>query len=136
MRHIFLSLLVLTSLNVEAKKPKKDAGVEVQIKVLDKETKKPIPTAFIKYENYTSEVNSVTGVWKGSEVYNNDGEVTVFKPKSTITLQVSAPKYKPQLITYEVRRWRNKTTVRLEEINAEDEFDEPHISFDPDKPKD
>ena len=136
MRQIFLSLLIFTSINAEAKKDKSDSGVEIQIKVIDKKTKKPIPTAFIKYENYTSDVNSVTGVWRGSEVYNDEGEITIFKPKLKINLQISAPGYNPHDFTYEIRRWRNKSTVKLEEQSDDEEFKKPHISFDKNTPKD
>ena len=123
----------------DAKKRKPDEGVMVELRVLDKKTKGVVPTATIRYpsDDSFSEVNELTGIWKSTEIYLSDGSVRVFTPGTSLQLEVSAPGYVTQIVQYDIRRWRNRVEIKLEEMQIDDDdLDIPTIPFGRDQEKD
>ncbi len=123
----------------DAKKRKPDEGVMVELKVTDKKTKSVVPTATIRYpsDDSYSEVNELTGIWKSAEIYLSDGSVRVFTPGTTLQLEVSAPGYVTQIVQYDIRRWRNRVVISLEEMEINDnDLEPPSTTFGRDREKD
>ncbi|MFT4979888.1 MAG: hypothetical protein ACI8S6_005800 [Myxococcota bacterium] len=112
-------------------------GVPVTIKVLDINSE-PLPTAVIRHpeEADRHRVNSITGEWTAPVLYLPDGGELIFTPGMTIKLEVSAPGFMTQIISYDIRKRRNKVEVTLSELPMDDDdIDEPLIQFGRDKPR-
>lgn len=113
------------------------AGVPVKVVVLDQE-QRPIPTAVVRHpqEADRHRVNSVDGSWEASVLYLPDGSELAFKPRETIELEISAPGYVTQVLSYQVRRRHNVVEVALPPLVMDDStVDEPSISFGRDEPR-
>lgn len=112
-------------------------GVPVKVVVLDQESR-PIPTAVVRHpkEADRHRVNSVDGSWEASVLYLPDGSELAFKPRETIELEISAPGYVTQVLSYQVRRRHNVVEVALPPLVMDDSaVDEPSISFGRDEPR-
>jgi hypothetical protein len=137
----FFVLLVFSMVTgtASAKKRKADEGVMIELKVTDKKSKEVVPTATIRYPNDDSfsEVNELTGIWKASEIYLSDGSVHIFKPGTSLKLEVSAAGYVTQIVQYDIRRWRNRTIIQLEKMEIDDgDLTIPGIPFGRDQERD
>jgi hypothetical protein len=112
-------------------------GVPVKVYVLDVEGE-PIPTAVVRHpkEADRHRVNAATGHWEGSVLYLPDGSELVFKPNTSLQLEVSAPGYLTKLIQYDIKKRRNQFPVELESMSLKEaEFEEPIIQFGRDRKK-
>ena len=114
---LMLLLLAFTS-NAEAKKRKKGEGVKVSITVVDHDSSEPIATAKIQHpkEEVPHRVNEVNGMWSDTEILLPEGMLQ-FTPGSTLDFEVSAPGYVTQHITYDVRRWKNNLSIKLQKMD-------------------
>ena len=98
----------------------------------------PIPTAVVRHpkEADRHRVNAATGHWEGSVLYLPDGSELVFKPNTSLQLEVSAPGYLTKLIQYDIKKRRNQFPVELESMSLKEaEFEEPIIQFGRDRKK-
>lgn len=112
-------------------------GVPVKVVVLDQESR-PIPTAVVRHpqEADRHRVNSVDGSWEASVLYLPDGSEFAFHPRETIELEISAPGYVTQVLSYQVRRRHNVVEVTLPPLVMDDStVEEPTISFGRDEPR-
>lgn len=116
-----------------------DLGVPVSVTVLDV-AGAPIPTASVRNpeEADRHSVNRETGTWTGNVLYLPDGSEIVFEAGLVLELEISAPGYISQKVTYQVRKRKNRVTVNLEEMDLTEDTDEPDIIIQPgrDKPID
>ncbi|MBN2801430.1 MAG: hypothetical protein JXX28_19975 [Deltaproteobacteria bacterium] len=99
----------------------------------------PIPTAAVRHpdERDRHHVNARNGAWTASVLYLPDGTEIAFAPGLVLTLDVSAPGYQTQKVTYAMRKRRNRVTVTLAPIDAKldlDEMEEPVIHMGRDVP--
>lgn len=130
-----LNAVVATSSPAYAKGD--DEGVPVRVVVRD-EAKAPIATAVVRHpqEADRHRVNAVDGSWEASVLYLPDGSELRFTAGMTLNLEISAPGYTTQVLTYQVRNRRNLIDVTLPKIEAEDsQLEEPTISFGRDEPR-
>lgn len=114
-----------------------DEGVPVRVIVKD-DAKAAIPTAVVRHpqEADRHRVNAVDGSWEASVLYMPDGTELRFTPGMTLTLEISAPGYTTQVLTYQVRNRRNQIDVLLPKIELDDsQIEEPTISFGRDEPR-
>lgn len=104
--------------NAEAKKRKKGEGVKVSITVLDHDSSKPVATAKVQHpkEEMPHRVNEVNGMWQDTEILLPDGMLQ-FTPGSSLEFEVSAPGYITQHIEYDVRRWKNNVSIKLQKMD-------------------
>ena len=112
-------------------------GVSVKVFVLDGKGD-PISTAVVRHprEADRHRVNAATGHWEGSVLYLPDGSELIFKPNTSLQLEVSAPGYLTKLIQYDVKKRRNQFDVHLEGMSLKEaEFEEPIIQFGRDRKK-
>lgn len=117
-----------------------ELGLDVTVVVLDAKGA-PIPTAVVRHpeEADRHRVNTSNGEWTGDVLYLPDGSEVIFTKGMLLTLEVSAPGYITQKVTYEIRKRKNRVTVALEPMAVlleDDEMDEPVIGFGRDKPID
>ena len=135
------SLLLATSfITAPALAAGPDEGLQLAVTVLNSDGE-PIPTATIRHpeEQDRHRVNAVTGTWEESELYMLDGSEFPFARGTLINLEISAPGYVNQPVSYKMRRWRNKLVVQLDElVVADDDIleDSPMIQFARDRPID
>jgi hypothetical protein len=132
----FKQLSVLTAVFAwsglaEAKKNKGDGGIEIEITVLDADSKEPIPTAVVKHAHASqpSRVNSVTGSWKDTESIDSAGEIHMFLPGNTEEFSISASGYMTQVAQYDVRRRNNVIEIQLEKMEIAPALDDTIIPF-------
>lgn len=114
-----------------------DEGVPVRVVVHD-DQKAPIATAVVRQpqEADRHRVNAVDGSWEASVLYLPDGSELRFTAGMTLNLEISAPGYTTQVLTYQVRKRRNLIDVVLPKIeNDESQIEEPTISFGRDEPR-
>jgi hypothetical protein len=114
-----------------------DEGVPVRVVVRD-DTKTPIATAVVRHpqEADRHRVNAVDGSWEASVLYLPDGSELRFTAGMTLNLEISAPGYTTQVLTYQVRKRRNLVDVTLPKIDTDDsQIEEPTISFGRDEPR-
>ncbi len=114
-----------------------DDGIPVRVVVHD-EQKAPIPTAIIRQpqEADRHRVNAADGSWEASVLYMPDGSELKFTAGMTLNLEISAPGYTTQVLTYQVRKRRNQIDVVLPKITTDDsQIEEPTISFGRDEPR-
>jgi len=112
-------------------------GVPLKVYVLNQKDA-PIPTAVIRHPDDSDRlrVNAATGHWEGSVLYMADGSELIFKPNTSVQLEISAPGYLTKVISYDIKKRRNQFDVNLEKLSLkEDEFEEPIIQFGHDKKK-
>ena len=116
MKMIFLMMAFMS--DAEAKKRKKGEGVKVSITVVDHDTNKPVATAKIQHpkEEMPHRVNEVNGMWQDTEILLPDGMLP-FTPGSSLEFEVSAPGYITQHIQYDVRRWKNNLSIKLQKMD-------------------
>jgi len=117
-----------------------ELGVPVTVVVVDIE-ENPIPTAVVRHveEKERHPVNTTTGAWVASVLYLADGTELMFEKGMVLQLEVSAPNFLNESVTYQVRRRRNKFTVTLQAMdlgNDPGEGGDPVIQFGRDKPLD
>lgn len=114
-------------------------GVALRIEVSDPEGL-PIPTAVIRHplEQDRHRVNAVDGSWQGDVFYLPDGRELRFVPGENLELEISAPGYLTQRLTWEVRKKKlNRVEVELLVLVLSDEpIEEPPIRFGRDEPLD
>lgn len=146
MRAILTSSLLGASLLVAgpavAKKKNKGleaTGVPLEVQVLDAETGEPVKTAKVRnpQEKEPHPVNADNGIWKGDVLYLPDGTEVFFAKGDVLTFEISAPGYRNQKITYEMRKRKNRVVIPLEqmELDIDDlEEEDPVIQFGRDKP--
>ena len=135
---ILVALVGLLPTDAFAKKGADSIGTRVYVQVLDVEDE-PIRTAVIRHpeEADRHRVNSVDGTWDDEVLYLPDGSELIFTPGMMLVLEVSAPGYETQVITYQVRRRKNNLKVRLAELEYDDAaIEEPMMSFGRDTPRD
>ncbi len=114
-----------------------DEGVPVRVVVRD-DAKTPIATAVVRHpqEADRHRVNAVDGSWEASVLYMPDGTELRFTAGMTLNLEISAPGYTTQVLTYQVRKRRNLVDVTLPKIDTDDsQIEEPTISFGRDEPR-
>jgi len=129
-------LTLLLSLALAAP-PDDDGTVPVTVVVSDLQDA-PIPTAVVRHPNEMERhrVNSVDGSFEASVLYMPDGTELRFVPGLRLELEISAPGYMTQVLTYEVRRRRNVVRVALPAIPLDTtEVEEPTIGFGRDNPR-
>ncbi|MBN2799597.1 MAG: hypothetical protein JXX28_10655 [Deltaproteobacteria bacterium] len=117
-----------------------DLGLDVTIVVVD-QAGAPIPTAVIRHpaEADRHRVNTSNGEWTTDVLYLPDGSELIFEKGMDLTLEISAPGYVTQKISYQIRKRKNRATVQLEKMSVileDDEMDDPVIQFGRDKPID
>ena len=130
-------MLVGLSVSGPALAAKAAAGVEVKVYVIDPEAK-AVPTAVVREprEQDRHRVNAEDGSWKASSLYLPDGTEIQFTPGQDLQLEVSAPGYQTEVVTYTVRKRRNIVQVSLQPIEmSDDAMEEPIITFKQDKPR-
>lgn len=116
----------------------KDEGVSLRVVVTDPDGK-PVPTAVVRHplEQDRHRVNAVDGAWQGEVFYLPDGRELRFVPGDIVELEISAPGYLTQRLTWEVRKRKNEVAVRLPPLVLSDEpVEEPPIRFGRDEPLD
>lgn len=125
---MWIALASLLLGTAEAKKDK-DAGVTIEITVMDMEGK-PVPTAVVKHEKESdpSRVNELTGVWQAKEVFDAEGAEFPFKPGNIEQFSISAPGYMTQVVKYDVRRRHNNIEIKLDKMEIEQEDAEDIIT--------
>lgn len=117
--------------------PEPDGTVPVTVIVSDA-SEAPIPTAVVRHpsEMERHRVNSVDGSFEASVLYLPDGTELRFVPGLRLELEISAPGYMTQVLTYEVKRRRNVVRVTLPTIPMDQaEVEEPTIGFGRDNPR-
>lgn len=132
-----LALLLALSAPAHAKDAGADAGVPVRVVVTD-ESQKPIPTAVVRHpqEADRHRVNSVDGSWEASVLYMPDGTELRFAPRMTVELEISAPGFVTQVLSYQVRRRHNVVEVKLAPLVMDDTtLEEPATGFGRDEPR-
>lgn len=136
-RYVVLLALVGVSGPASAKGKDQEKGVPVRVIVTDQQ-ERPIPTAVVRHpqEQDRHRVNSVDGSWEASVLYLPDGTELAFVPRSTLELEISAPGYITQVLSYTVRNRRNVIEVSLPPLVLDDStVEEPTISFGRDEPR-
>lgn len=135
------NLVILAGMALTAPAAAKDGddsgGVPVRVVVSDQQGR-PIPTAVVRHpqEQDRHRVNSVDGAWEATVLYLPDGTELPFVPRSSIELEISAPGYVTQVLTYQVRRRHNVVEVALPPLVMDDAaVEEPTISFGRDEPR-
>ena len=106
--------------------------------VVRDDAKTPIATAVVRHpqEADRHRVNAVDGSWEASVLYMPDGTELRFTAGMTLNLEISAPGYTTQVLTYQVRKRRNLVDVTLPKIDTDDsQIEEPTISFGRDEPR-
>lgn len=136
---MLVALLVqaVVALTPAASAKTEDEGVPVRVVVRD-EAKAPIPTAVVRQPDEADRhrVNAVDGSWEASVLYMPDGTELRFTAGMTLNLEISAPGYTTQVLTYQVRKRRNQIDVTLPKIESDDsQIEEPTISFGRDEPR-
>ena len=132
-----LALLLGLGAPARAAKDKYADGVPVQVTVLDPEGE-PIPTAVIRHPDEADRhrVNSVDGSWEASVLYMPDGTELRFAPRMTVELEISAPGFVTQVLSYQVRRRHNVVEVKLAPLVMDDTtLEEPATGFGRDEPR-
>lgn len=131
------ALLLALSAPALAKDGGADQGVPVRVVVTD-EAQKPIPTAVVRHpqEADRHRVNSVDGSWEASVLYMPDGTELRFAARMTVELEISAPGYVTQVLSYQVRRRHNVVEVKLAPLVMDDTtLEEPPTGFGRDEPR-
>lgn len=116
-----------------------DPGIPLTVRVIDRATGAPVPTAVVRHpqEQDRHRVNTETGESILQVLYMPDGSELVLEKGLTIDLEVSAPGYLTQSVSYTMRKRKNAFDVGLEkmEIDMTDEAPEDIvIPFIRDKP--
>lgn len=127
----------LLLLATAASAAEKTEEVTVRVVVHDVDDK-PIPTAVVRHpqEMQRHRVNSADGSWQDSVLYLPDGSEVHFVPGLTLELEISAPGYMTQVLTYEVKKRRNIIEVSLPALVTDDApIEEPTIGFGRDNPR-
>lgn len=116
---------------------KEDVGIEVKVCVVDAASA-PIPTAIVRHpqEADRHRVNASDGCYPASSIYTPDGTEIRFTAGMDLTLEISAPGYQTEVITYQVRKRKNNVLLTLQAIEmSEENIEEPIITFKQDKPR-
>ena len=132
-----LQTVIASTAPAYAKDKAPDDGVPVRVVVCD-DAKAPIATAVVRHplEADRHRVNAVEGSWEASVLYLPDGSELRFTAGMTLNLEISAPGYTTQVLTYQVRKRRNLIDVTLPKIEVDDgQLEEPTISFGRDEPR-
>ena len=132
----FLLQSLLSTVSPALAKPAEE-GVSVRVVVRD-DSKTPIATAVVRHpqEADRHRVNAVDGSWEASVLYLPDGSELRFTAGMTLNLEISAPGFTTQVLTYQVRKRRNLIDVTLPKIDTDDsQIEEPTISFGRDEPR-
>lgn len=130
-------LLVASSSEALAAKEEEPQGVPVRVVVTDGEGQ-PVPTAAVRHpqEAERHRVNSVNGSWEDSSLFLPDGSELRFTPGMVLELEISAPGFMTQVVSYQVRKRKNLIPVSLQAIQLEEmEIEEPVTTFKHDKPR-
>lgn len=117
-----------------------EPGVDVTVRVVDATSRAPIATAVVRHpaEQDRHRVNAVSGEWVGNILYLPDGSELPFTKGLQLDLEVSAPGYVSQRVTYEVRKARNEVEVGLDKLALdlrEDDAPDVMIQFATDRPR-
>ncbi len=116
---------------------KEETGIEVKVCVVDV-AGAPVPTAIVRHpqEADRHRVNAQDGCFPASSIYTPDGTEIRFTSGMDLTLEISAPGYQTEVITYQVRKRRNNILLTLQAIEMTEEgIEEPIITFKQDKPR-
>lgn len=107
---------LIALLGTATAEPKKARSRNVTIMVIDAEGK-PLSEAVVRHEkaSFDSFVNSVTGMWKGREIFDSMDNAHPFRPGDVEKFTVKAPGYDSQELELKVRCLRNKHVVVLQE---------------------
>jgi hypothetical protein len=115
------------------------SGGDVTVKVVVHDPAgAPIPTAVVRHprEMQRHRVNSADGSWQDSVLYMPDGSEMHFVPGMRLELEISAPGYMTQVLTYDVKKRRNLIDVTLPALVVDDSaIEEPTIGFGRDNPR-
>lgn len=125
---------VLATVALAADKP---GDLTVKVVVHDTEGQ-PIATAVVRnpQEMQRHRVNSADGSWQDSVLYLPDGSELHFVPGLHLELEISAPGYMTQVLSYEVKKRRNLIDVTLPALATEEApIEEPTIGFGRDNPR-
>jgi hypothetical protein len=120
-----------------AKDPTAPSGTPVKVIVHD-DAERPVPTAVVRHaqEADRHRVNSVDGSWEASVLYMPDGTELRFAPRMTVELEISAPGFVTQVLSYQVRRRKNVVEVSLVPLVMDDTtLEEPPTGFGRDEPR-
>lgn len=133
------SLLIAGPASAKKEKSLEATGIPLEVQVLDAATGEPVKTAKIRnpQEKEPHPVNADNGIWKGDVLYLPDGTEVFFDKGMVLTFEISAPSYRNQKITYEMRKRKNRVVIPLEkmELDMDDiEEEDPVIQFGRDKP--
>ncbi len=116
-----------------------DKAADLTVKVIVRDVDdKPIPTAVVRHpqEMQRHRVNSADGSWQDSVLYLPDGSELHFVAGLRLELEISAPGYMTQVLSYEVKKRRNIIDVTLPLLVTEDvPIEEPTIGFGRDNPR-
>lgn len=136
---ILLALGVGTGLSTtaEAKKKKNAEGIPLTVRVVDA-VGEPIPTAVVRHpeEADRHRVNTITGEWTAPILYLPTGEEIIFAPGMTVKLEISAPGYLARIVTYDIKKRRNKIEIALDMLEDDEEIEEPVMQFGRDQIRD
>ena len=117
-----------------AAEPSGDVPVRVVVHDADDH---PIPTAVVRHarEMQRHRVNSADGSWQESVLYLPDGTEIHFTPGLRLELEISAPGFVTQVLTYDVKRRHNVVDVTLPPLPTDETpLEEPTIGFGRDNP--
>lgn len=118
-----------------------EEGIPVTLRVVDRETGLPIPTAVIRHpkEQERHRVNTETGTWTDSVLYLPDGSEMLFLKGMELEFEVSAPGYANQSVVFTVRKRKNVFEAPLDKMSVDMSSEDPEdimIQFGRDKPID
>ena len=116
-----------------------DKAGDLTVKVVVHDTEdQPIGTAVVRHpqEMQRHRVNSADGSWQDSVLYLPDGSELHFVAGLQLELEISAPGYMTQVLSYEVKKRRNLIDVTLPALTTEETpIEEPTIGFGRDNPR-
>jgi hypothetical protein len=133
---ILTGFLLFTGI-AEAKKP---VGTQLKVLVTD-ELGEPVALAVVRNSEEADRhhVNSVTGEWETRVLYMETGEEIILEAGMSIELEVSAPGYVSQKVTYLLRKRKNVVEIALQKLDVkegDDTTEDVNVNFGRDRPLD
>jgi hypothetical protein len=91
-----------------------DVGVPVTVQVVN-DAGTPVSTAHVTHpiERASHAVNTDTGKWTESVLYLPNGTELIFEQGTELVLEVAAPGYLTELVTFTVKKRKNLVVVPL-----------------------
>ncbi|TVQ93915.1 MAG: hypothetical protein EA397_03310 [Deltaproteobacteria bacterium] len=139
MRLLLALLLTLPALAGPKESEGEIEGIPLVITIIDGKTGKPIPFATVRetQERQLKMVERASGQISMSKLYPSYNDEIPLTRGMELNIEVTAAAYEPKLVTYTMRRRRNRVLVSLEPMEIEANYgSEPQLQFGRDKPLD